>query len=456
MKKVFKMVSCAALMALISTAAFATGSQQQQSTSGGAASDGRTELRVLNYTDLSAANAAAGITRIWDGFSQANPDIRVVREDLYNEPFHEKTSAYAASGQLPDVVYVWPAGRSTTVHTQHLLKDLGSLVRQDGLDKTLSSTALDVSGQAAGYLAMLPLTVTSSHAFFVNLEVLNAAGLKPATTYAELKAQVPVLRALGKDTVIMDNQSDWVMQSCLFSTIAGRFGGVGWEKKILDGQVKFTDADFVAALTFIKTLYDDGVIQQSSLSAAYGDGLGRFANGEGAYFIDGDWRVGSFITDQTTKQAVIPPERQGNFIMTVFPDIAEAKLNKSTSTTLGTGYGISVAVPAGSAKEQAAWKLIKWLLSTEIQTFQVETGAISTPANTTVDVSKLSLEPLQKQSANFSSQYTAGTVVFDAVFDASIATVCNIGLQEIGLGSKTPVQVAQDIQRAYDAWKAKQ
>ena len=454
MKRGISLTLCAVLMALVSTAAFANASRQPSS-AGGTAGDGRTELRVLNYTDLSGANAAAGIARIWDAFSQANPDIRVIREDLYNEPFHEKTSAYAAAGQLPDVVYVWPAGRSSTLHNTRLLKDLSSLVKQDGLDKELSSTALDVSGQAAGYLAMLPITVTSSHAFYVNLEVLNAAGLTPATTYAELKAQVPILRALGKETAIMDNQSDWVMQSCLFSTIAGRFGGVGWEKKILDGQAKFTDPDFVNALAFIKTLYDDGVIQQSSLSAAYGDGLGRFANGEGAYFIDGDWRVGALITDQTTKQAIIPPARQDNFVMTVFPYIAEAQLNKSTSTTLGTGYGISAAVPAGSAKEQAAWKLVKWMLSTDIQTFQVETGAISTPSNTTVDTSKMSLEPLQRQAANFSSQYTTGTAVFDAAFDASVATVCNIGLQEIGLGSKTPQQVAQEIQRAYDDWKAK-
>jgi raffinose/stachyose/melibiose transport system substrate-binding protein len=319
-----------------------------------------------------------------------------------------------------------------------------------------SATALDVSGQAADYLAMLPMTVTSSHAFYVSLEVLNALGLKPATTYAELKAQVSVLKAAGKDTVIMDNQSDWVMQSCLFSAIAGRFGGAGWEKKILNGQAKFTDADFVAALTFIKTLYDDGVIQQSSLSAAYGDGLGRFANGEGAYFIDGDWRVGAFITDQTTKQAIIPPDRQPNFLMTVFPDIEGAKVNKSTSITLGTGYGISASVPAGSAKEESAWKLIKWLLSTEVQTFQVETGAISTPSVTTIDVSKLNLEPLQRQSANFTSQYTTGTVVLDAVFDAGVANVCNIGLQEIGMGSKTPEQVAREVQAAFDAWKGKQ
>jgi raffinose/stachyose/melibiose transport system substrate-binding protein len=453
MKKGIRLGLCAAVAALASTGTVWANASQQPSSGG--AGDGRTELRVLNYTDLSAPNASASIKRIWDGFAQANPDIRIIREDLYNDPFHEKTSAYAASGQLPDVVYVWPAGRSSNLHNNRLLKDLTSLVRQDGLDRQLAAITLDTSRQAAGYLAMLPLTMTSSHAFYVNLEVLNAAGLQPAKTYAELKAQVPVLRALGKETVIMDNQSDWVMQSCLFSMAAGRFGGAGWEKKIANGQAKFTDQDFVAALTFIKTLYDDGVLQQSSLSAAYGDGLGRFANGEGAYLVDGDWRIGALITDQTTKQAIIPPARQGNFIMTVFPDIEGARLNKSTSGTLGTGYGISAAVPAGSAKEAAAWKLIKWILSTEIQTFQLETGAFTTPSNTQVDVSRLNLEPLQRQAANFSSQYTTITAVIDDAFDAGVASVCNIGLQELGLGSKTPQQVAQEIQRAYDDWKSK-
>jgi raffinose/stachyose/melibiose transport system substrate-binding protein len=423
----------------------------------GTASSSQTELRVVNYTDLTAPNTADSIAFIWDGFTKANPDIRIIREDLYNEAYHEKMAAYAAAGQLPDVAYVWPMGRSSTLHAQKLLKDLGPLVKRDGLDRLYSALALDGSAQAGGYLAMIPQTITSSHAFYINTEVLQANGLTPAKTYAELKAQVPILKAKGIETVIMDNQSDWVMQSCLYSTVLGRFAGADWEKRILSGQAKFTDPDFVASLQFIKTIYDDGVINPAiSLSAAYGDGIGKFANGQGAYFIDGDWRTGAFITDSSTGQAVIPVSRQPNFQITVFPDIAGAKINKSTSTTLGTGYGISAAVPAGSAKEEAAWRLIKWLAGTEVQTYQMRTGGISAPVVNNVDTSKLSLEPLQVAIGNLPSQYTTGTAVFDAALDASIANVVNIGLQEIGLGSKTPQRVAQEVQAAYDAWKAAQ
>jgi raffinose/stachyose/melibiose transport system substrate-binding protein len=431
--------------------AFGGGGQQA-----GKAPEGTVELRVLNYLDMTSANSQDEVTRVWDGFSKANPDVRVIREDLFNEPFHQKVEAYAAAGQLPDVIYAWPSGRSTTLHTQRLLKDLTPFIQKDGLASAMLPGALDPSAQGAGYVGILPRAITSSHAFYVNTEVLKDAGLTPAKTYSELKAQVPVLKAKGYDTVLMANQDDWVMQSCLFSLIAGRFGGPGWEQKILSGQAKFTDADFVKALAFIKTLYDDGVISKATLTTDYGTVVGQFATNKGAYLVDGDWRIGAFITDKSTGQALISPDRQNNIQITVFPDIEGAKLNKSTSGILGTGWGINAAIPAGSPKEEAAWRLVKWLSGKETQTWLLETGGISTPTRTDINVGGLTLEPMQKAGGNLGNQYTSTTVVIDGVFAGEVYTPINEGLQAIGMGTQTPEQVAQAAQRAFDAWKAKQ
>jgi raffinose/stachyose/melibiose transport system substrate-binding protein len=455
MKKMKKALFVTLLTAVGAVFAFAGGGGQAQS-GGGSAGAGRTELRVLNYFDMTAANTAREITDVWEAFEKANPDIRIVREDLFNEPFHNKVEAYAAAGQLPDVIYAWPSGRSTTLHTQHLLKDLGPLVARDGLAANTLPGALDPKAQGAGYNAILPRAITSSHAFYVNNEVLRDAGLTPAKTYAELKAQVPVLRAKGYDTVLMANQDSWVMQSCLFSLIAGRFGGEGWEAKILSGQAKFTDADFINALAFVKTLYDDGVITQASLTTDYGSVIGQFATNKGAYLVDGDWRIGAFITDQSTGEALISADRQRNFQITVFPDIPGAKLNKSTSGILGTGWGINASIPSGSAKEEAAWKLVKWLSGKEIQTYLLETGGIATPTRTDINAGSLSLEPLQIAGSNMGSQYTTTTVVIDGVFAGEVYTPINDGLQSLGLGRTTPQQIAEAAQRAFDAWKAKQ
>jgi raffinose/stachyose/melibiose transport system substrate-binding protein len=436
------------VLAIIPALAFAAPRSDQSS--------GVVELRVLNYAEMTGPNFAMEVNQVWDAFNRAHPEIRVIREDLFNDPYHNKMEAYAAAGQLPDVIYVWPSGRSTTLHTQHLLKDLTPLLQRDGLTSVFSPTALDPAQQTAGYVAMIPRAITSSHAFYVNNEVLRDAGLTPAKTYAELKAQVPILRAKGYETVLMANQDAWVMQSCLFSMVAGRFCGAGWEQRILSGQAKFTDPDFVAALNFIKTLYDDGVISRASITTEYGAVNGQFANNRGAYLIDGDWKVGNFVTDQSTGQALIPVDRQRNFDITVFPDIEGARINKSSSVILGTGWAMSAAVPAGSARENAAWELIKWLSGKEVTTMLLETGAIANTTRTDINTGGLRLEPLQVTASQLGAKYTTGTIVIDGPFVAEIHEPINDGLQAIGMGTQTPQQVATAAQRAFDNWKSKQ
>ncbi|AEF86427.1 putative bacterial extracellular solute-binding protein [Treponema primitia ZAS-2] len=445
--KRFLLISFASVLVILCVAC--TGKKDSQN-------GGQVELRVLNYYDMTAASAADEIPTVWEAFEKANPDIKLIREDLFNEPFHNKVEAYAAAGQLPDVVYAWPSGRSSTLHTQHLLKDLAPLIQRDGLASIYVPASLDPTAQGAGYIGILPRAITSSHTFYVNNEVLKDAGLSPAKTYAELKAQVPVLRAKGYDTVLIAQQDTWVMQSCFFSLVAGRFGGEGWEKKILSGQAKFTDSDFVSALEFIKTMYDDGVLTKATLTTDYGSVIGQFSTNKGAYLIDGDWRIAAFITDKSTGQALISPARQNSIDITVFPDISGAKLNKSTSTILGTGWGMNANIPAGSAKEDAAWRLIKWLSGKEVQSWLLETGGTVTPTRTDIDTGSLALEPMQKGGGALGTQYTTGTVVIDGAFHSDVYTPINDGLQQIGAGTRTPRQVAEAAQRAFDTWKASQ
>jgi len=436
------------LIILVAFSAFATGRSQSGS------SGDKVTLKVLYYLDAETANSVADAKWTFDTFMERNPNIIIDRENLFNEPFHDKTRTYAAAGNLPDVLYVWPSGRSDYLHDQRLLKDLSSLITRDGIKGNYLPMTMDPSNQQSGYMAMIPLGITTTHAFFINMEVLNDCGLQPAKTYTELKAQVPVLRAKGYETVIIPAESDWVMQSCLFSMLAGRFCGAGWEQRILSGQAKFTDSDFVAALNFVKTLYDDGVIQKSAVGLDYGEGPGLFANKKSAYYIDGDWRTGAFITDASTGQALISPARQNNIRIGVFPDIEGAKLNKSSSVILGTGYAMSSAIPAGSAKEAAAWELIKWLTGKEAEELNVRHGGTPTPSRTDLDYSSLNLEPLQKAVAAIGNEFTTATVVIDGVFASEVYLPINTGLIEIAMGTRTPQQVAADTQRAYDTWKA--
>jgi raffinose/stachyose/melibiose transport system substrate-binding protein len=117
---------------------------------------------------------------------------------------------------------------------------------------------------------------------------------------------------------------------------------------------------------------------------------------------------------------------------------------------------MSSAIPAGSPKEEAAWRLIKWLTGKEVQSFFVETGTFATPSRTDINLASLPLEPLQVTVANLGKEYNISTEVIDAAFEGPVYTPLNDGLQAIGLGRQTPQQVAAATQAALEAWKKQQ
>ena len=415
--------------------------------------DDGTTLRVLYYLDASAPNGVADANLWFDTFVKNNPGVKIDRENLFDEPYHDKMRTYAAANDLPDVMYVWPSGRSDYLHDQKLLKDLGPFIARDGIRNLYIPLTMDPSQQQAGYMAMLPQGITTTHTFFTNMEVLNAVGLQPAKTYAELVAQVPVLRNAGYETVLIPAQSNWVMQSCLFSMIAGRFCGPDWHERIHAGTAKFTDSDFVAALDFVRQLYADGVISRAAVGVDYGEGPGMFASNQGAYYIDGDWRVGAFITDADTGQALISSARQNSIRIGVFPDIPGAKINSSSSVILGVGYAMAASLEPGSEKENYAWELVKWMTGKEVSELRTERGGSPTPSRTDLDFASMNLEPMQKAVGNLGNEFTTATAVIDGVFPSDVFEIINTGLIELALGRRTATQVAIDVQRAFDNWK---
>ncbi len=412
------------------------------------------ELRVLNYVDVTSETAQADMEALWEEFEEANPNIKIIRQDEAGEAYHQAVDRYIAANELPDVIYTWPSGPSTLLHTQKLLKDLTPLIERDGLADTFYPSALDPAGQAAGYQAMLPLGSSAASIFMINHEVLRAVGLEPAQTYSELVAQVPILRSAGYETVLMTNLSDWVMQSCLFSLVAGRFCGDGWDQKILNGEASFTDPDFVAALGFIEQMYEDGVISRDTLAFDYAEGPGLFAGNTAAYYIDGDWSVQNFLTDPATGEALISAERQANFDIGIFPEIdteGVAIPAAANAAQLEAGWGIHAGLEDDSPELEAAWTLVQWLTGKEAQEILLRSGQINAPSRNDVDLAFLSLEPLQISLVEMLNTDFVATAVIDGVFQASVYAPLKAGLQQIGLDEATPAAVAQLTQEAYEA-----
>lgn len=444
-----KLLTVVLVIALATTTLFAQGQSE--------ANSGKTTIRVLNYIDMSEPNSANEIERIWNKFSEEHPDIQVIREDLFNEPYHQKIEAYAAQGNLPDVMYAWPSGRSSTLHTEGLLKDLTPFLEKDGLIDDYSAVA--IAPQLGGYLGELPNGITATSMMFVNTKVLRENGLEMPKTYEDLVAMVPVLNAKGIEVVTMDCMDGWVMQSCLFSLLCGRFGGADWADRLAAGEIDFEDDWFVNALTALDNLYKDGVINRNTLSISYGSGRGDFANGKSAFYIDGDWACGSFQTDVTTGQALFSPAAQETDVELInFPELKGEVVHNSNSSVVGTGWAMSADIPAGSKEEAAAWELIKFLEGEYAQTWRLTTGA-AFPSLTTIDVAKVceenNLEPLVAKRADWYNRIEVATPVIDGVLDPAVYEVINTVLAEIGLGTTTVEKAASTVNAAWNAFIGK-
>ena len=406
-------------------------------------------LTVLNQIDATQAGYAED-KLIWEKFAAENPDITIEKEELFNEPFHDKVRAYIAAGTIPDVQFMWPSGRSTDLHQKKLTKDLAILLGKEYLAGFVPA-AIDPANQLSRKLAELPQSVTYTSVMYANVGLLKSLGLKVPKTYADLKALVPRLKAKGIDTVLMANKDQWPMQSCLFSTISGRLLGDKFIDDVLAGKAKFTDQGFVDALNVVAKLYADGIISRDTLQLGYGESPARFASGKAAFLIDGDWRQGNFLTDKTTGTGLLPPERQKNDIeLMAFPALPGEKNPGTVSAIVGVGYGVSAAIPAGSAKEKAAVRLIKYLYSPEVLKIRLETGTFI-PSRKGVTSAKL--EPLTVKMMDFYASVPRTTYVLDGVLPAAANDPLNAGLQAIGLGTKTPVEVARDMQVKTEEWR---
>jgi len=414
----------------------------------GATAQDKVPVKFLYYADATQAGYAEDMAN-WDKFKAANPGIDLQMEILVNQPYHQKLSAYISAGQIPDIMTVWPTTRdsSALLQGQKLLKDLKKVLPADLLSK-FSASALDVKQQTSGQISELPQSFTYTTTVYANAGLLKSLGLKVPTNYAELKALVPKLKVKGIQTLLLPDADKWPAQSCLFSTISGRLLGDEFIDAVKAHKAKFTDKSFVGALAFYQQLYTDGVIDKADVNLGYGDGPGIFASGKAALFVDGDWRVGAYLTDKSTGKALIDPAAQKDFELVNFPAIPGEKNKNSASAIAGVGLGINKDLTG--AKLEAAKKVLEFYYSKETMTMKWETGAF-VPART--DLSSTKLEPLAVKLPAYYKTVVKTTYVLDGALDPSVFNILNDGLQAIGLGVKTPADVAAEMQKAQDALK---
>lgn len=428
-------IACGMLVVL-ATAVFASGQKEGGSSTSGSAG-GKITLSMYEYVDVTSADYAT-FKDVLDHFYQKYPNISFTIQSLFNEPYHQKLQAMVAANQIPDVMFLWPSARTGYVTDRGLAKNLVPLLG----DKKADFQASAVAPQGPdGQLWELPDSAsTATTVVWTNDALLGKLGLTFPKTLSELIAQSATIRAAGLVPIAMADKEGWETESCLLSTLVGRLGGNEWltNANAQKNGAKFTDPQFVNALSIVKQMADAKLFSPGIATDDYNTALQTFEQQKAVYLIDGDWRDTQFEKDLT-------PAQQQDISLHTFPAIPGEIVHDTISNIPSTGYGMSASL--SGAKEQAAWDWIYYWAGPDGSTIRLGHGKI--PSYQKLDLSSFKLGIVVTKLIQYYKDVPGTQTVLDGVMPPKPIGILNPDLQLLMLDQMTPDQVGKAVQDWY-------
>ena len=314
----------AVLVLLFALTAYAAGTS---AAAGGSAR--ATSIRVVDYYAAEPDKTIVG--GVLNACGKA-AGVKINREAVPGDKLIQKVLQMASSHTLPDV----------------LMLDNPDLQQfaQTGALTPLSNYGLSAKGYQRGVVAASTYKgklyglqpITNSLALFYNKDILAKAGVKPPTTWGELKTAAKQLTSGDTYGLALSAPANY---EGTWQFLPFMWSNGGDERNIATPQV-------AGAVQLLVDLWNDGSMSHSVVSWSQADVNDQFKAGNAAMMVNGPWQfpVLNALTSLHYGVVPIPVPRSG------MPPVAP--LGGETWTVPNTG---------NTAKEQAAAKIVKCLNS---------------------------------------------------------------------------------------------
>ena len=295
------------------------------------------------------ANNAPVLMLLKEKFEQENPGNAVKNVTVPIAVFWDKQFADVASGNAADIATLYDPDLRAYIEAD-LLEPLDSYLAAAGIsaDKLVPTERL---AQKSGKTYAIPYTL-NARALFYNGKLFREAGLQPPANVDEFMAAVRKLRKpeaqqFGYATISKPGAANLVYIEIM--PIVMGFGG-GFFK---DGKPSANTPETIAALKFIKTLYDEQLIPHGMDTTTYRQ-----------LFVQG--KVGMYATGSFFAGVVASGDKE------TYANLGARPLPLPTDRTMSlTAF---FAIPKGAKNKDAAGKLLMRLLKEDIQASIVTTG----------------------------------------------------------------------------------
>ena len=416
---------------------------------------------TLGTTAVSAADETSVSLWTWspitrtaekmiDAFEKANPDITIDYTNYnYNPEYLQALSAASASDNLADIVGLQP-GSLTQTYSDYLI-DLSDYAKAEWGDDwtsvydnvTQSQLQLgNKDGDDGHYI--LPIETQDIYVEY-NKTLFEQLGLKVPTTYDELVEVSKTLRDNGYAPLFFGGADGWQHVNLLLMCTSQISDTLFDECQ--NGEKAWTCDEMKQAMTNYKKLFDDGVMQDGSLSStSYSDGTTLFLAGQAGMMLLGSWWAQEY-TSEDVSDAVA----NWDYDYFYLPALEEGLSDSKAIGGVDFGYGIT----KNCENPDLAWKaLVSFATGEGAQEIANDMNNHLSYPNIEPDTSAVvERDGLQNvvDEFNRSGKDIAAGLVNQRIAEPTIETAIQEAMQGLIGGTYSVDEATQHIQDAQDA-----
>lgn len=416
---------------------------------------------TLGTTAVSAADETSVSLWTWspitrtaekmiDAFEKANPDITIDYTNYnYNPEYLQALSAASASDNLADIVGLQP-GSLTQTYSDYLI-DLSDYAKAEwGDDWTsvydnVTQSRLQLGnkdGDDGHYI--LPIETQDIYVEY-NKTLFEQLGLKVPTTYDELVEVSKTLRDNGYAPLFFGGADGWQHVNLLLMCTSQISDTLFDECQ--NGEKAWTCDEMKQAMTNYKKLFDDGVMQDGSLSStSYSDGTTLFLAGQAGMMLLGSWWAQEY-TSEDVSDAVA----NWDYDYFYLPALEEGLSDSKAIGGVDFGYGIT----KNCENPDLAWKaLVSFATGEGAQEIANDMNNHLSYPNIEPDTSAMvERDGLQNvvDEFNRSGKDIAAGLVNQRIAEPTIETAIQEAMQGLIGGTYSVDEATQHIQDAQDA-----
>lgn len=416
---------------------------------------------TLGTTAVSAADETSVSLWTWspitrtaekmiDAFEKANPDITIDYTNYnYNPEYLQALSAASASDNLADIVGLQP-GSLTQTYSDYLI-DLSDYAKAEWGDDwtsvydnvTQSQLQLgNKDGDDGHYI--LPIETQDIDVEY-NKTLFEQLGLKVPTTYDELVEVSKTLRDNGYAPLFFGGADGWQHVNLLLMCTSQISDTLFDECQ--NGEKAWTCDEMKQAMTNYKKLFDDGVMQDGSLSStSYSDGTTLFLAGQAGMMLLGSWWAQEY-TSEDVSDAVA----NWDYDYFYLPALEEGLSDSKAIGGVDFGYGIT----KNCENPDLAWKaLVSFATGEGAQEIANDMNNHLSYPNIEPDTSAMvERDGLQNvvDEFNRSGKDIAAGLVNQRIAEPTIETAIQEAMQGLIGGTYSVDEATQHIQDAQDA-----